>query len=318
MTEESRITSHLALAEAVAVDFYLNRSVSVTKDEVISESTMGLLKAHETFDPSRGVTFGAFAKTVIKNHLHDFFSRLRMGQNLIASAGDIALNNESEDDFFTSRINAEVIDPSREAYRNEVRKALVEGLSRLGSNQRNVMELIAQGYSYGEIAEKLEISKQAAQQAAQRAIKNLRDGLDKKGITVLFQSDPQWKSLDEFDLPEVLKLKDLKFSNYVKTILEAVVAEKADCNRYSFVADKLKIPASEVEETVKLAVQKAKLAGHFLPSDQIRIDEAKRIVEEEKLRKRKKRLFFIRLFLIWIGINGLILLGLFILNFFKK
>lgn len=314
-SKDLRILNHLVLAEAISSDFYLKRSVSVTKDETVSEANIALLKAHETFDPKHNVPFGAYAKTVIKNHLRDFFSRLKHGQNLIALVGEITPKDESEEDFFTSRIKAEEIDPSQETYRNEVRKALAEGLSKLGNNQKQVMELIAQGHSYSEIAEKLEISKQAARQAAQRAIIHLREDLGEKGIGVLFQIDPEHKTEEEYDLPDVLENKDLNFSPYILSILMVVNEEKSVFNRYSLISEKIQIPAQEIRDTVNLAVKQSKMQGHLHFSDKAfiqrqleleqRQNEIKNALEESK--KRSLILIF-----------GILLVVFIFILFFRK
>lgn len=297
MSDEGRLTSHLGLAKSIAYDFFLKRDQSIALDEVQSEAILGLLKAHDSFDRSRNVTFGAFAKTVIQNHLRDFFKRLKLHSSIIESAHSQKSPTETETEFFSNLIPIDQIDPSRESYRNEVRKALAEGLSQLGENQRNVMELVSQGYSFSEIAEKLSISKQAAQQAAQRAKENLKNSLQCSGIdNVLFCPSNRSisKSEDEMDLQEILKLPNQEFSPYVKTLLEAVILPSSFESRYEVIASDFKIPVMEIEETVKLAVKKARFQGHILFSDRQKIARQENDLREklrlEEIRRREKRL----------------------------
>ena len=297
MNEFESVTSHLGLAKSIAYDFFLKRDQSTALDEVQSEAILGLLKAHDTFDASRNVTFGAFAKTVIQNHLRDFFKRQRLHSSIIDSVHSQKSPTETETEFFSNLIPVDQIDPSRESYRNEVRKALADGLSQLGENQRNVMELVSQGYSFSEIAEKLSISKQAAQQAAQRAKENLKNSLQSSGIdNVLFCPSNRSisKSEDEMDLPEVLRLPNQEFSSYVKTLLEAVILPSSFESRYEVVARDLKIPVMEIEETVKLAVKKARFQGHILFSERQKIarqeDDLKEKLRLEEIRRRERML----------------------------
>ena len=318
LSNDTLINSHIGLAYAISYDFFLNRGISIALDEVQSEAIIGLLKAHDSFDTTRNVTFGAFAKTVIQNHLRDFFNRQSLHSSIFTSAHSQKNQTETEADFFSNLIPLDQIDPSRESYRNEVRKALAEGLSQLGENQRIVMEMVSKGYSFSEIAEKLTISKQAAQQAAQRAKENLKNSLQSRGIdNVMFSPGDIFisKSEDELDLPEVLKLPNQEFSPYVKTLLDAVILTTFLGSQYAVVASDYKISEMEIRETVNLAVQRARFQGHILFSERQKVARQKYALSEqlrlEEVRRRDKRLSIVFL----IGVIVL-LLSVFLKRFF--
>lgn len=295
MDQSDLISSHIGLAKAVAHDLFLCQKLSIegiTLDEVFSEAYLGLLKAYDGFDSNRGRTFGAFAKVVIQNHLRDYLRQERHRSKVVSNLPLLTEESGTLDDFFSNLIPLDQIDPSRESYRNEVRQTLKHELSKLGPNQRKVLELVAEGYSYSEIAEKLLISKQAAQQAAQRAMQNIKENINDKGFDFLFCPDKRYqsKTSDERDIPDLLKIPDLGCSPQILYLLIRISEDsKSDESQILRVSQELKVRSEDIHDVLRLLVFKAKAKGYILPSDRekLALEEQKRI-ETEKIRRQEK------------------------------
>jgi RNA polymerase sigma-B factor len=84
------IESHLALVRAVARR-YVGRGE--TLDDLVQVGAIGLIKATDRFDPSRGVAFSTFAtpfiEGAIRHHLRDRVSSLRIPRDLQRKSGNL-------------------------------------------------------------------------------------------------------------------------------------------------------------------------------------------------------------------------------------
>ena len=84
------IESHLALVRAVARR-YEGRGESL--DDLVQVGAIGLIKASDRFDPSRGVAFATFAtpsiEGAIRHHLRDRVSSLRIPRELQQKSGEL-------------------------------------------------------------------------------------------------------------------------------------------------------------------------------------------------------------------------------------
>jgi RNA polymerase sigma-B factor len=84
------IESHLALVRAVARR-YVGRGE--TLDDLVQVGAIGLIKATDRFDPSRGVAFSTFATPLIegaiRHHLRDRVSSLRIPRDLQRKSGEL-------------------------------------------------------------------------------------------------------------------------------------------------------------------------------------------------------------------------------------
>ena len=84
------IESHLALVHAVARR-YAGRGEAL--DDLVQVGAIGLIKASDRFDPSRGVTFATYAtpsiEGAIRHHLRDRVSTLRIPRELQQKSGEL-------------------------------------------------------------------------------------------------------------------------------------------------------------------------------------------------------------------------------------
>lgn len=93
---ERLIKSHLPLVQALARR-YAGRGEPL--DDLVQAGSVGLIKASDRFDPSRGVTFGSFAAPVIegeiRRHLRDRSGALRIPRDLQRMSGELRRCHET-------------------------------------------------------------------------------------------------------------------------------------------------------------------------------------------------------------------------------
>ena len=121
MDSKTLVEQHTPLALSIGNDYFKSYP-QIAQTELVSEAYVGLMKAGDSFDPSKGVTFGSFAKIVIKNHILDYISKQRTYFDRIKLKDDHQLDEENE-----SLVLEELdeIDPLREAQRTEIKKLLL-------------------------------------------------------------------------------------------------------------------------------------------------------------------------------------------------
>ena len=70
-TEEQLVREHLPIVQFVVSDLLRRLPRTVRRDELVSAGLLGLAQAARSFDPSRGVAFGRYARTRINGALLD-------------------------------------------------------------------------------------------------------------------------------------------------------------------------------------------------------------------------------------------------------
>lgn len=178
MNSKSLAEAHTPLALSIGNEFF-QKYPKFTQTEFVSEAYVGLMKAEGSFDPSKGVAFGSFAKIVIKNHLLDYISKQGTYIERIKLADDL---KNSENNSPTEIEEIDEIDPLRETHRNEIKRLLVTQKRLLSESQKTMVDLLSLGHSYSEIAQKMGVSKQAVHKSLQKSLELMRAGLEKSDV----------------------------------------------------------------------------------------------------------------------------------------
>lgn len=72
--EKSRVVlSHVQLAKALSSKF-----PSLPYEDRFQEACLGLMKAYRSYEPSKSVSFGSYARTVILNQLKQYYKKEKM------------------------------------------------------------------------------------------------------------------------------------------------------------------------------------------------------------------------------------------------
>lgn len=139
-------------------------------DDLRQEAMLSLVKAIETFDPSREVRFSTYAETCIVN-------RMKTVCTVKKTAPKISDSLEDMDEYETP---SEEETPESILLYKELLSELKKSVgSVLSAAERQSFILYMQGMSYRGIAEKLGISEKAVDNAIQRARRKLRHLYDK-------------------------------------------------------------------------------------------------------------------------------------------
>jgi len=176
------IDENLAWAHRIAGD-YAKTTHHVDVQDIKQEAGIALCRAADTYNPSLNIPFQGYARRCIVNRLNSLYhagqQQAHEQTTLDAPAYLDDVNDETEKD----RIPSPEVDAAREAHRNEVRRALAQGMAELTPNQRKILEARSKGESYQELAVQLGTTKQAVHQSADRALAQMKASVEARGVS---------------------------------------------------------------------------------------------------------------------------------------
>lgn len=146
----------------IKIKMKVSKSSYLEVEDFVQESMFGFLNAVKTFDSSRGVPFGAYARKCMHNSMASAFID-ETPEILVGDDSEIAVPTETDRDPLELIISSERL--------NEVIEECDISLSKL---EKTVVFLKASGMSYAEIGERLDMSSKAVDNAVQRARKKLK------------------------------------------------------------------------------------------------------------------------------------------------
>ena len=136
------------------------RTKDVESEDLCQEGYLALFDALRAFDRDKG-SFSAFAGTCITN---------RMKNAVLKARGRL----EKDDDFDLAQIPDAGSSADDYIITKEDNEVVEHLLSFLSQKEYSVMKLFLDGYSYKQIAEKLDITQKSADNALSRARKKLK------------------------------------------------------------------------------------------------------------------------------------------------
>lgn len=160
---EHLIVEYRPFVESIAMK-YINSPLE--KEDLVQEGMIGLLAAMNSYNADKGAKFNTYASSCINNSIQTAlrkFSRLKdIPQTCIVTL---------EEDFFDTQVSLSAEDEylAKESV-STLTDVLYEGLS---SFENEVLRLYIVGYSYSDIAEKLDKNQKAIDNAIQRIRKKL-------------------------------------------------------------------------------------------------------------------------------------------------
>ncbi len=144
-------------------------------EDVIQEGMIGLFKAVRTFDSNRNVAFSSFAVYCVLSQIYDAVKaasrKKHESLNLSISLEGLMLNEE-EDQYNLLDVYIDLSKPG--PYEQIISKEEMESLSdfieqELTKNEKDALLLFIQGYTYAQIAEKLERTLKSVDSAISRS-----------------------------------------------------------------------------------------------------------------------------------------------------
>ncbi len=176
------IERYKSLIELCVSNYFIN---GAEKDDLMQEGRIGLFKAIMNYDSSRDSSFKTFANLCIKRQLINTVKnsnrQKHMPLNNYVSLNGTNDENSNDDTFsnIETVLNKSVEDPldtiTKKEYMNEINDTLDKNLSNF---EKDVLDLLLQGYKYDEIAKKLDSNSKAIDNAIQRIRKKTIKNLD--------------------------------------------------------------------------------------------------------------------------------------------
>jgi RNA polymerase sporulation-specific sigma factor len=143
------------------------RSIGLDGDDIIQEGLIGLLRAFDTYDSSKGVSFSTYAITCIDNGISTALRRASRKKDQPLNLS-VELTDTQPAEALTHDPEAMAI---RRAELEEIAGRIQKDLSKL---ERQVLSLYLEGYSYSAMAEMLHATEKAVDNALQRARRKLK------------------------------------------------------------------------------------------------------------------------------------------------
>lgn len=144
-------------------------SDSLEFDDLVQEGFIGLMNAVKGFDPNCNTAFSTFAKLCIERNIISAV-RKTLRKKQIPSSMLVFIDDDSYDNVAP----ADTANPENAVLNKEAYEKLKNDIfSKLSKTELNVLRAYLSGSSYEQIAEKLNISVKAADNAMQRIRKKL-------------------------------------------------------------------------------------------------------------------------------------------------
>jgi RNA polymerase sigma factor (sigma-70 family) len=150
------------------------QSPDAFRDDYRGAGYVALLRAAETFDPSRGVPFGAWAYTLILREMSDEWGRLVGGTRRDGSPtwGDpVRLDDPDDSEGFRELAVTEPPDPVDAVEVERIREVMLD----VPDRENIILTRWSEGEPLSEIGASLGISRQRVHQLRDRAVERVRE-----------------------------------------------------------------------------------------------------------------------------------------------
>lgn len=161
-------------------------------EDLLSIGTVGLIKAVDTFDETKGIRLGTYAARCIENELLMFFRAGKKSAKEVYLYDPIGTDKEGNAISLLEIIEAEEEDYTEQVERKEKLSVLPGLLANILEEREREIILLRYGLSGGreltqrEIATRLSISRSYVSRIEKKALKKLREAYEKQGAAGLF------------------------------------------------------------------------------------------------------------------------------------
>ena len=126
-------------------------------DDLVQEGSIGLLKACDTYDQSRGSEFSTYACICIRNNILMYLRTRRKHSKLRTVSSDTPVINP-RDPQESTRLSDLIEDPGSSVECKVATSLLIEALKSECPKYKDILRLTYEGYSQREIGKRLGIS----------------------------------------------------------------------------------------------------------------------------------------------------------------
>ena len=154
------------------------RSELLSTDDLISEGSIGLMKAADKFDPSRGKPFVTFAAPFVRKSIEDAISRIT-GEVPVMST-DESLPIGSNNNFTLLNVLEDKVAPKTDAIleQNSLSNEMATAISTLNEREQAVIRryfgIESQRMTMAEIGEELGLKRERVRQIRDKAVRKLK------------------------------------------------------------------------------------------------------------------------------------------------
>ena len=172
---DALITGNMGYVVTLARQY---RSELLSTDDLISEGSIGLMKAADKFDPSRGKPFVTFAAPFIRKSIEDAISRIT-GEVPVMST-DESLPIGSNNNFTLLNVLEDTGAPKTDAIleQNSLSDEMATAISTLNEREQAVIRryfgIESQRMTMAEIGEELGLKRERVRQIRDKAVRKLR------------------------------------------------------------------------------------------------------------------------------------------------
>lgn len=126
-------------------------------EDLVQEGSLGLVKACDTYDPSRGFKFSTYACTCIRNNILMYLRTRRRQSKLRTISSDIPISSPLNPQE-SSRLSDLLEDPGESVDRKVATSLLIEALKSERPLYKTILRLTYEGYNQSEIGKRLGVS----------------------------------------------------------------------------------------------------------------------------------------------------------------
>ena len=174
------------LVVSIANSYAMN---TADAEDYVQEGMFGLLAAVAAYSQERAAGFRTFAGTCIRNRMRNLFRRENADQRKSSILPDVSLDDPE------NRVAEMLADQAETPEEIVLEKERVSALNRriaevLSGQEREIFLMSVSGFSYDEIASRLQISAKSVDNAIQRARRKLRAVWSEKDMAADSQAEP--------------------------------------------------------------------------------------------------------------------------------
>lgn len=180
--QEKLVTANMGYVITLARQY---KSDVLSTDDLVNEGAIGMMKAAEKYDPSRGKPFVTFAAPYIRKSIEAAIARLETATDVRST--DESLPVGSRNNYTLLNVLEDVNAPKADAVteENTLTDDLIRCMDVLNEREQAVIKryygLIGYRLTMAEIGEDLEMKRERVRQVRDQAIRKLRREARKRG-----------------------------------------------------------------------------------------------------------------------------------------
>ncbi|MEA5012828.1 MAG: RNA polymerase sporulation sigma factor SigE [Angelakisella sp.] len=179
--KEQLIVHNLRLVVYIARKF---ESTGVGIEDLISIGTIGLIKAVNTFCPSRNIKLATYASRCIENEILMYLRKFQIVKNEVSIDEPLNIDWDGNELLLSDILGTDNDTVGRSIEQEIEKNILMDAVSRLGPRERTIMELRfglcgGQEKTQKEVADIIGISQSYISRLEKKIIKNLKKDLER-------------------------------------------------------------------------------------------------------------------------------------------